>query len=285
MGIEPIGEIPQSYLGVPIMLGQQALGVISVQSTQQEAGFDESDVRLLTTFAANVGTAIHNAQLFEETREAQRRLADIIDFLPDATLVIDRTGHVIAWNRAIEEMTGIAAHDMIGQGDYEYAIPFYGERRPILIDLVTTPRKELEQKYTAIKMEGSVLSGETYAPYLKNGGAYVVATASALHDAQGNVTGAIEVIRDMTARKRAEEALAKSERLYHGVIDASIDAFYRTDLAGNLILASPSGAQLLGYDTVDEMIGANIARDIYANPADRVPLLAAIRMDGFVKDF
>jgi PAS domain S-box-containing protein len=42
----------------------------------------------------------------EARRESERRLADIIDFLPDATLAIDRRGKVIAWNRAIEEMTG-----------------------------------------------------------------------------------------------------------------------------------------------------------------------------------
>ena len=49
-------------------------------------------------------------------QESERRLADIIDFLPDATLVIDREGKVIAWNRAIEEMTGITAEDHAGQG-------------------------------------------------------------------------------------------------------------------------------------------------------------------------
>ena len=55
------------------------------------------------------------------------------NFLPDATLVIDRQGKVIAWNKAIEEMTGIPVAETVGKGDYEYAIPFYGVRRPILI--------------------------------------------------------------------------------------------------------------------------------------------------------
>ena len=55
--------------------------------------------------------------------------------------MIDGEGHVIAWNRAIEEMTGITAEEMLGKGDYEYAIPFYGERRPFLVDLVFNLRK------------------------------------------------------------------------------------------------------------------------------------------------
>lgn len=285
LGATLVGTQAKSYLGVPIFIGKDAIGVVSVQSTRAEGVFDENDQRLLATIAANVGVAIERTRLFEQAQEAQRRLRDIIDFLPDATLVIDGEGRVIAWNHAIEEMTGIKAQDMIGKGNYEYAIPFYGERRPILIDLVTMPQKELEQKYTTIKMEDNVLVGETYVSHLKGGGGYLLGTASALHDSQGNLTGAIEVIRDMTARKRAEEALKKSEQLYRGVIDASIDAFYRTDLAGNLVLASPSGAQMLGYGSVQDMIGLNLVRDIYVNPNDREPLLAAIQKDGFVKDF
>src|SRR5208337_780067 len=55
-------------------------------------------------------------QAEEELRESRQQLSDIIDFLPDATLVIDKEGKVIAWNRAIEEMTGIRAADMVGKG-------------------------------------------------------------------------------------------------------------------------------------------------------------------------
>ena len=52
--------------------------------------------------------------------DSEHRLADIINFLPDATFAIDTEGHVISWNRAIEEITGIPAREMLGKGDYEY---------------------------------------------------------------------------------------------------------------------------------------------------------------------
>ena len=69
-------------------------------------------------------------------RRSEQRLNDIINFLPDATFAIDREGKVIAWNHAIEEMTGVSAGEILGKNDHEYGIPFYGEKRPILIDLV-----------------------------------------------------------------------------------------------------------------------------------------------------
>jgi PAS domain S-box-containing protein len=155
---------------------------------------------------------IAERQRAEQTvQESERRLADIINFLPDATLVVDGQSRVIAWNRAIEKMTGVPAEQMLGKGDHEYAIPFYGARRPILIDLVDIPLEEFQEKYAHVQRDGSILAGETYVPSLAKGPAYLFATASALRDSKGNIVGAIETIRDITDRKRAEEELQKAK--------------------------------------------------------------------------
>ncbi|MGA7243101.1 MAG: GAF domain-containing protein [Terracidiphilus sp.] len=71
MGIEQIGRVSASYLGVPIPAGGEFIGVISVQSTEQEGRFTEADQRLLSTIASAVGVALHNAKLFEEARLAR----------------------------------------------------------------------------------------------------------------------------------------------------------------------------------------------------------------------
>jgi len=152
----------------------------------------------------------------ERLRESERFLADVINFLPDATFVIDAGGRVIAWNRAIEEMTGVPAAEMIGKGDYEYALPFYGERRPILIDLALNPDSRYEGMYVSTERHDTGLVGEAYMPALKGGQRYLHGTASILRDSAGRVIGAIESIRDITERRRMEEALrAREEELEH----------------------------------------------------------------------
>jgi len=140
-------------------------------------------------------------------RDSERRLSDIIAFLPDATFVIDRDGRVIAWNRSMEQMTGVAAKDVLGKGNYEYALPFYGERRPLLIDQVLAPDKAAEGRYAKIQRRGETLFGESYITGRGKKRVYLAGTAAPLYDSQGNLAGAIESIRDITDKKRAEEEL------------------------------------------------------------------------------
>ena len=71
LGVALIGKMTASYLGVPIPSGGQVVGVISVQSTDQEGRFTEADQRLLSTIASAVGVALHNARLFEEASQAR----------------------------------------------------------------------------------------------------------------------------------------------------------------------------------------------------------------------
>ncbi|HEX9116360.1 MAG TPA: GAF domain-containing protein, partial [Anaerolineae bacterium] len=70
-----IGRSVSSYLGVPILARNRAIGVISVQSLEEEGRFDDNDVRLLSTIAANVGAALENAALFAETGRRAREMA------------------------------------------------------------------------------------------------------------------------------------------------------------------------------------------------------------------
>jgi signal transduction histidine kinase/DNA-binding response OmpR family regulator len=85
MGVEMIGTMSNSFLGVPVLvggragLGPEAIGVISVQNVQEEGRFDEGDMRLLSTIAANVGAAIQNARLYDETQRRAGEMAAVAE--------------------------------------------------------------------------------------------------------------------------------------------------------------------------------------------------------------
>ena len=143
--------------------------------------------------------------------DAERRLRDIITLLPDATMVIDVEGRVMFWNRAMERMTGVAATEMVGRGDHEYSLPFYGTRRPILIDLVLRSDAFVPGAYTQVELRGDTMWAETTIDDFRGRTVHLRGSASVLRDAEGRAVGAIETIFDITDRKIMIEALRKAK--------------------------------------------------------------------------
>jgi GAF domain-containing protein len=89
LGVTLTGKEALSYLGVPIISNKQAIGVISVQSVEQEGQFDEGDMRLLTTLASNVGVAIEKARLLDETQRRAREAAAIAEVGREISATLD----------------------------------------------------------------------------------------------------------------------------------------------------------------------------------------------------
>jgi PAS domain S-box-containing protein len=147
-------------------------------------------------------------------QSAHRRLQDIVEFLPDATFVVDKDRKVIAWNRAIEEMTGMNKNDLIGQGDSSYALPFYGKKSPMLIDLIFPENQAAASLFPGLqKKEGKLYLEGAFPSVFSGKGAFLWAVASPLLDSAGNLAGAIQSLRDITDQKSANARLMQSEKM------------------------------------------------------------------------
>ncbi len=205
----------------------------------------------------------------EARRESEQRLAQIIDFLPDATFAIDLDGKVIAWNRAIEEMTGVKAEQILGKGDHEYALPFYGIRRPILIDLVLTFDEEIKNKYPFVKKEGDVLLTEIDAPVRSERFSVRWAKARPLYDIEGHIVGAIEAIRDITERRRAQEELFNSRQMLRSVLDNIPQRVFWKDRNSVCLGCNKAFALDCGYEDPSELVGKTSYETASAATADR----------------
>jgi GAF domain-containing protein len=93
-----------SWLGVPIQVGEQVIGMVCVMNLERENAFTESDVRLLTTIAANVGIAIQNAQLFTTVQQElaeRKRAEEKIRQSADQLMMLAEIG------RAVSEVTDL----------------------------------------------------------------------------------------------------------------------------------------------------------------------------------
>ena len=200
----------RSLLLVPMICGGAMLGFLGLDSTREKALWDKEIISLIR----RAGEAFANSLKRKRSDEAQwlayRRLLNIIEFYPDPTFVIDREKKVIAWNRAIEAMTGVKKNEILGLGDFAYAIPFFGARRPILIDLLDVPPSELEGTYKYVTRSGANVYAESFIPALNGGrGAHLWGVAAPLFDQDGQRWGAIECIRDVSDRIRMEDDLRR----------------------------------------------------------------------------
>ena len=188
-------------------------------------------------------------------QESESKLKAIIEFLPDATFVIDLEGKVIAWNRAMEEMTGVNKKDMIGQGNHAYAIPFYGERRRQLLDLLDKNDKEIACNYRYVRRKGNTLYAEIFTPALFGGrGANVWATGAPIFDAKGKRLGAIESIRDITESKRAKEELQESKDYLEKIINSIGDPLFVKNRQHQFVLVNNAFCALSGR-SCEELLG------------------------------
>jgi PAS domain S-box-containing protein len=158
--------------------------------------------------AHKIRIAIERRRAIDAVKDSEQRLTDIINFLPDATFAIDSTGKVIAWNQAMEQISGTAAADILGKGNYEDGMAFYGERRPLLADLLLSPDFSFEEKtYTNVRRAGTGITAEGPVQQKGKSPCYIWGIAGRLFDKKGKCTGAIESIRDITERKNAEKEI------------------------------------------------------------------------------
>lgn len=244
---------------------------------------------LFAELAHKIYQAVKRRRSEQIIKESEKRLADIIDFLPDATFAIDRSGHIIAWNRAIEEMTGVPSSYMLGKGDFEYAIPFYGNRRPVLIDLVNGPVAPIEQWYSNVNRTGYSITAESDIPCPKENQMVTFIKACPLFNQAGEVTGAIESVRDITESRKNEEELGESEIKFRNVVEYSRDGIIIIDFSGNIFFVNPAGLLMVDEETEDAIVGKKNIME-YLHPDTRERVISDINQvaqgtDGYISQY
>ncbi len=116
LGLEQIGREAKCWLGIPIIAGDQTLGMMALQSYDASGVYDPSHVEILNAIAAQAAIAIQNARLYERTDEALTRRVQELDSVLRTTqegiLLLDRDWRVLAANRALAEFIGVAQGDL-----------------------------------------------------------------------------------------------------------------------------------------------------------------------------
>jgi len=167
----------------------------------------------------------------------------VVDY---ALFMLDLAGNVATWNRGAERIEGYAAHEIIG----EHFSRFY----PAEDVAAGKPERELEtaRQFERVEDEGWRLRKDGTRFW-----ANVVITA--LRDDQGTLRGYGKVVRDLSAKREAEERLRRSEERFHHLVDAITDyAVFLLDATGHVATWNPGAQRIKGYEPA-EIVGKHFS--------------------------
>jgi len=205
----------------------------------------------------------------KEMEEALARIQKAVDSSSEAIGITNSEGHHIYQNAALTKMLGYTKDELASS--------------PLPVIAYEDPQKGYEIFKTIL--QGKSCSGETVMVSKEGRNVEVSYHADAVRDENGTIIGLIGIHTDITERKRVEKTLAESELLYRTILNNIQDVYYRCDPTGNLVMASPSAPKLLGYGSLDEIVGLNIAENFYYDLEERATLLETLHEKQKISDY
>jgi PAS domain S-box-containing protein len=157
------------------------------------------------------------AQYTRELAQRERAMYQIIQGSTIPTFVIDKDHVVTHWNRALEELSGFSADELVGTRNQ--CIPFYGTERPTMADVILDQIEagEITKLYGKTWRKSALIKdayeAEAFIPNLGEDGRWCWFTGAPIKGSGGTITGAIETLLDKTEEKRLQHELVNSERL------------------------------------------------------------------------
>jgi CheY-like chemotaxis protein len=173
-------------------------------------------------------------------------LSESIDNVQYPVFAIDVAGKVIAWNRAIAEITGVEAADMIGRDGYAYAGVLVGEKRPMLIDyIVRTPHNLKLKKALGITQDEDVFTSDPETAKLKGKTVHLWSKGAGIYDAEGSMIAAVQSFLVSTEQPVKKGREQPDREIYIGGISSII--LKVTDVGMGGVIAGALGSAVGGY--------------------------------------
>ena len=149
--------------------------------------------------------AVDRRNLGRGAGTVQKLLTDTLNFFHQPVYIIDREGKVLVWNKGMAAMSGMREEDIIGKGDWEYSLPFFGHKAPMLSDLIFQDDATiLENNYTVIEKDKGTITAWTKAIPEEGRVTILWMKSTALYDSKGLFIGVMGKVRDITDEMGAE---------------------------------------------------------------------------------
>ncbi|MDM8530252.1 GAF domain-containing protein [Anaerolineales bacterium HSG25] len=243
-----------SWVGVPLIVGDEILGLFSLDKAEENF-FTPTHVQLIETLAAYAAVAIENAHLYTETEHSlknyqqmeavsnkrARKYYDLVENAQSIILEWDTKGNVIFMNQYGLTFFGYTADELIGQNIMDTIVPktesteSAGEGRDLsalMNDILKNP-----EAYINNENENVTKTGERV---------WAVWSNTAQFDEEGELTGILSIANDITIKKQTEASLYRQNAYLAALHETTLGLMGRRDLKELLETVIIRAGQLLG---------------------------------------
>jgi PAS domain S-box-containing protein len=182
-------------VALPLVIEEKLIGAIYI-FRKRGGAFSASDRTLLAAFADQAAISVRNAELYQQVSDERRSLSAIIDNSAEGVMILDGSGQVQVFNRALAHMTGWDAQEAIGRS--AESVLALRDRQGQPLPLPEAPSQRTSAAEARAYVEGEVV---------RRGGPPMTAgvTATPLYDGDGNLARVILNVVDITRFRQAEE--------------------------------------------------------------------------------
>ena len=225
----------QSFALIPIHANRAIVGLLQLNNRNKNS-FTIDTIRFFEGLGASIGVALKRKDAEELLRESEGRIRSITDATRDAILMMDPAGNVSFWNPAAEQILGYTRAEAMGQNLHALIVPerFHNAHHAAFPAFLRTGQggaigKTLD--LAAIRKDGKEISVQLSLSAIRMNGAW----------------NAVGIIRDITERKQAEDALRESEEKFRSYVENSPDGIFLVDETGRYLEVNNAACINTGY--------------------------------------
>jgi PAS domain S-box-containing protein len=271
-GMEALEILKKSGRDIPFLLLTAALGDEATVEYVKRGATDYLLKDRLERLPIALSRALRDKANREETAKLQEQIARAkkdweltFDSVPDPVMVVNEECGIQRANRALAELVGLELSQIIGKHCYE------------VLHRSDKPREDCPHR--CLLKTGTGARGNLEEPWL---GKIFELTTSPLRDSSGALKGSVNVLRDVTERQRAEEALRASEAHFRRFLENLPLGVYRTTPDGRVVMANPALLRMLGYDSWQELASRNLEGEAFEAGYPRPAFREQIEREGEV---
>jgi PAS domain S-box-containing protein len=258
----------KSSAALPLLRGGIPVGSITLYSSTVNA-FDEEARKLLAEMATDISFALDN---FEHQLQRKRDEEEIIfkntilqtqqETALDALLIVDENQRIISYNQRFMTMWQLTPQSL-GADAHEHVIQLITGQAMNPEEHLASVRHMFESRELKSRVEIKLKDGRIIDRY-----------SAPINREDGRYYGRVTYFRDITKSRQAEQELLDSEQRFRGLVEQALAGIYIIQ-DGRLVYVNPRAAEILGYDSMDDLAGRELLQ--FVAEADRGKVVESMR--------